>query len=201
LTDLLQPLGFDVVEAINGQDGLAQAIALQPDLIITDLLMPQMDGFALIQHLRQTPNLQDVKIIVSSASVFESDQNRSLAVGGDDFLSKPIQADELLCQLERHLGLVWIYQLSQSEQQATSDMATKGNSSSAKLTSPQPEVLQELMILARKGNFNAILKWADQLEAADTNFADFAHQLRQLARQFDEDAILNFLAQYEVEMA
>jgi len=138
LTALLQPLGFQVVEAVNGRDGLEKAIALSPDLIITDLLMPEMDGFALIQNLRQTPNLEDVKIIVSSASVFESDQNRSLAVGGDDFLSKPIQADELLRQLERHLGLVWIYQSSQCESEAASEVATKGNSPSAQLMPPKP---------------------------------------------------------------
>jgi|GEM_PF-5775477 len=55
------------------------------------------------------------------------------------------------------------------------------------------------MTLANRGNFNAIIKLADQLETADTNFSAFALQLRQLARQFDEDAILNFLAQYQVE--
>ncbi|MBD2249918.1 hybrid sensor histidine kinase/response regulator [Nostoc parmelioides] len=201
LNDLLQPLGFEIVEAVNGQDGLEQAIAISPDLIITDLLMPEMDGFTLIQNLRQIPQFENLKIIVSSASVFESDQHRSLAVGGDDFLSKPIQANELLRQLERHLNLVWIYQPSESENQAIPDVVTQNNSPSAQLITPPPEVLHELLTLAKKGNFNAIIKCADQLEAEDTNFATFAHQLRQLARQFDEDAILDFLTQYEVEMA
>ncbi|WP_414756215.1 ATP-binding protein [Anabaena sp. CCY 9910] len=201
LNDLLQPLGFEVMEAVNGQDGLEQAIAISPDLIITDLLMPEMDGFTLIQNLRQIPQFENIKIIVSSASVFESDQHRSLAVGGDDFLSKPIQANELLRQLERHLNLVWIYEPSESENQPISDLITQNNSLSAQLITPQAEVLQELMTLAKKGNFNAIIKCADQIEAEDTNFATFAHQLRQLARQFDEDAILDFLTKYEVEMA
>ncbi|MDZ8187517.1 MAG: ATP-binding protein [Nostoc sp. ChiSLP02] len=198
IVSLLQPLGFNVVEASNGKEGLAKAIALKPDLIITDLSMPEMDGFEFIQSLRRTPEIQDVKIIVSSASVFEIDQHRSLQAGGDEFLSKPVQADELLNQLERHLGLIWIYKQSQSEGQTTNNSAT-AYSRLESLIPPPSEVLQELVTLAGKGNFNAILKWADRLEATDTNFVTFANQLRQLARQFDEDLILSFLAQYEVE--
>lgn len=198
ITNLLQPLGFNVVEATNGQEGLAKAIALKPDLVITDLLMPEMDGFELIQRLRRTPDIQDIKIIVSSASVFETDRNRSLQAGGNDFLSKPVQADELLQQLERHLGLIWIYKQSESEKQITNNSATTDRQSDL-LIFPSPEVLRELIALANIGNFNAIFKWADRLEATDPTFATFANQLRQLARQFDEDVILSFLNQYEVE--
>jgi hypothetical protein len=199
ITNLLQPLGFNVVEATNGQEGLEKAIALKPDLVITDLLMPEMDGFELIQHLRHTPDIQDVKIIVSSASVFETDQHRSLEAGGNAFLSKPVQADELLHQLEFHLGLAWIYQQPQSEEQRINSSGKTRDSPSDKLTPPSPDVLQELVTLASKGNFNGILKLAEQLEETDTNLIPFAHQLRQLARQFDEDLVLNFLTQYEVE--
>ena len=198
ITDLLQPLGFNVVAATNGKEGLEKAIALKPDLVITDLLMPEMDGFELIQHLRHTPDIQDVKIIVSSASVFETNQQRSLEAGGDVFLSKPVQADELLHQLEYHLNLAWIYQQSQSESQRINYQATTRDSPSDKLTPPSPDVLREVVTLASKGNFNAILKWADKLEETDPNFAPFANQLRQLARQFDEDLIINFLTQYGV---
>ncbi|WP_265273981.1 hybrid sensor histidine kinase/response regulator [Nostoc sp. KVJ3] len=198
ITNLLQPLGFNVVEASNGKEGLEKAIALKPDLIVTDLLMPEMDGFELIEHLRKTPEIQDVLIIVSSASVFEADQHRSLQAGGNDFLSKPIQVDELLHQLERYLNLVWIYKQSQPDAEKAQE-GTTANSQSAQLTPPSGQVLQELVILASKGNFNAILKWADQLEETDITFAPFAKELRQLARQFDEDLILSFLTQYAVE--
>ncbi|WP_256874520.1 hybrid sensor histidine kinase/response regulator [Nostoc sp. C057] len=196
ITNLLQPLGFNVVEASNGKEGLEIAIALKPNLIITDLLMPEMDGFELIKHLRHTSEIQDVLIIVSSASVFEADQNRSLQAGGNAFLSKPIQVDELLHQLEQYLNLVWIYKQSQTD----GEKAKEATTATTQLTSPSPQVLQELTTLASKGNFNAILKWADQLEETDTNFAPFANELRQLARQFDEDLIINFLTKYAVEM-
>ncbi|BAY65503.1 multi-sensor hybrid histidine kinase [Calothrix brevissima NIES-22] len=195
ITNLLQPLGFNVVEANNGKEGLEKAIALQPNLIITDLLMPEMDGFELITHLRQTPEIQDVKIIVSSASVFEADQYRSLQAGGDEFLSKPVEADELLRQLASHLNLVWIYKQSPTEALKAKE-STTANSQSSQFTPPSTEILQELVTLATKGKFNAILKLADQLENTDINLTPFANELRQLARQFDEDLILNFLHQY-----
>ncbi|MEH2054535.1 hybrid sensor histidine kinase/response regulator [Nostoc sp.] len=198
ITNLLQPLGFNVVEASNGKEGLEIAIALKPDLIITDLLMPEMDGFELIKNLRHTPEIQHVKIIVSSASVFESDKHRSLQAGGNAFLTKPIQVDELLHQLEQYLNLVWIYKQSQPDKEKAQEAITT-NSQSTQLTPPSPQILQELVTLASKGNFNAILKWADQLEETDTTFAPFANELRQLARQFDEDLIINFLTKYAVE--
>ncbi|MCC5664089.1 response regulator [Nostoc sp. CHAB 5784] len=198
ITNLLQPLGFNVVEASNGKEGLEIAIALKPDLIITDLLMPEMDGFELIEHLRHTPEIKDVLIIVSSASVFEADKHRSLQAGGNAFLTKPIQVDELLHQLEQYLNLVWIYKQSQPDGEKAKE-ATTANSQSAQLTPPSPQVLQKLVTLASKGNFNAILKLADQLEETDTTFAPFANEIRQLARQFDEDLILNFLIQYAME--
>ncbi|MEA5599729.1 hybrid sensor histidine kinase/response regulator [Nostoc sp. UHCC 0252] len=195
ITDLLQPLGFNVVEASNGKEGLEIAIALKPDLIITDLLMPEMDGFELIKQLRHTPEIQDVLIIVSSASVFEADQHRSLQAGGNAFLTKPIHVDELLHIIEHYLNLVWIYKQSQPE----GEKAKEATTATAQLTPPSAQVLQELVTLATKGNFNAILKWADQLEETDTIFAPFANELRQLARQFDEDLILTFLTKYAVE--
>jgi signal transduction histidine kinase/DNA-binding NarL/FixJ family response regulator len=195
ITNLLQPLGFNVVEASNGKEGLEKAIALKPNLIVTDLLMPEMDGFELIKHLRHTPEIQDVLIIVSSASVFEADRNRSLQAGGNAFLSKPIQVDELLHQLEQYLNLVWIYKQSQPNAEKAKD----GTTATAQLILPSPQVLQELVILASRGNFNGIIKWADQLEETDTTFAPFANELRQLARQFDEDLIINFLTKYAVE--
>lgn len=197
ITNLLQPLGFNVVEASNGKEGLEIATALKPDLIITDLLMPEMDGFELIEHLRHTPEIKDVLIIVSSASVFEADKHRSLQAGGNAFLTKPIHVDELLDQLEKYLNLVWIYKQSQPDGEKAKEATA--NSQSAQLTPPSPQVLQELVTLASKGNFNAILKWADQLEETDITFAPFANEIRQLARQFDEDLILNFLTQYTIE--
>ncbi len=75
--------------------------------------MPEMDGFELIRRVRQSSILIEKLIIASSASVYEADQKKSLAIGSDAFLPKPIQAETLLEQLQQHLHLTWLYGASQ----------------------------------------------------------------------------------------
>jgi signal transduction histidine kinase/CheY-like chemotaxis protein/streptogramin lyase len=109
LVKQLAPLGFDVAEAKDGREGLAQAGKFSPKAIIVDLMLPHMDGLELIHRLRQQPTLKNKVIIVSSASTFEEDRRQSLAAGSDDFLSKPVKTEALLEMLRRHLGLEWAY--------------------------------------------------------------------------------------------
>jgi len=110
LVELLSPLGFEVAQATDGQDCLDQVLKVKPDVILLDMLMPVMDGFEATKRLRQLPNLKDVVIIATSASVFAYDQQQCLAAGCDAFVSKPVQAKELLEKLGQHLDLEWVYQ-------------------------------------------------------------------------------------------
>ena len=124
LVDLLVPLGFEVAQATDGQDSIEQALKTQPDVILLDLIMPGMDGFEATKRLRQLPTLRDIAIIATSASVFDDDQEKSLAAGCNGFISKPVQAEQLLAQLGRHLGLEWVYQESGKPSLNSSEMAT-----------------------------------------------------------------------------
>ncbi|MGQ4647597.1 PAS domain S-box protein [Lyngbya aestuarii] len=110
LVELLSPLGFEVAQATDGQDCLNQALKVKPDVILLDMLMPVMDGFEATRRLRQLPILQDVVVIATSASVFAYDQQQCLAAGCDAFISKPVQAKELLEKLGKHLELEWVYE-------------------------------------------------------------------------------------------
>ena len=110
IIDLLTPLGFLVEQANDGCEGLEKAISWLPDVIITDLIMPKMDGFELINQLRQSHDLKNKIIIASSASVYDADRARSLAIGSDSFLPKPIQVEKLFEQLQHHLNLTWLYE-------------------------------------------------------------------------------------------
>ena len=109
LASLLQPLGFEMVEASEGQAGLTRATESLPDLIITDLVMPGMDGWQFLRCLRQSATLREIPAIASSASVFETDRHQSLEAGADVFLPKPVDADRLLELLQVHLQLEWVY--------------------------------------------------------------------------------------------
>ncbi|OAD20967.1 two-component hybrid sensor and regulator, partial [Candidatus Thiomargarita nelsonii] len=107
---MLLPLGFEIMEAIHGGDALTQATAFQPDLILLDLLMPEMDGFEFMRHIRQIPLLKNVIIIGVSASTSKQKQQEALAASCDDFISKPVKMDRLLERLQIHLELEWIYE-------------------------------------------------------------------------------------------
>jgi signal transduction histidine kinase/FixJ family two-component response regulator len=124
LVNLLEPLGFQVSEAENGQAGLEKIRQSQPDLVITDLAMPVMDGFELLKQVRSAKDLQHQKIVVSSASVAEAYREMSLDAGGNDFLAKPVEVSELFNLLATHLELKWKYEITASNGSGSSTPTT-----------------------------------------------------------------------------
>ena len=121
LQDILEPLGFKIIVAKNGQQGLQLALDRQPDLILTDLFMPIKTGFSLIAELRQNDTFTQTPIIAISASTFEEVERHSRASGCNDFLEKPISDRKLLMLLGKHLNLEWIYRYSQTIQLHSQD--------------------------------------------------------------------------------
>ncbi|MEG4516716.1 MULTISPECIES: ATP-binding protein [unclassified Microcoleus] len=199
IVNLLKPIGFIVVEAVNGIEGLEQAGELMPDAIITDLAMPKMDGFELMRHLRESPELKDMVIIVSSASVFETDQYNSLDAGADAFLPKPVEASDLFGLLQRHLGLSWLYkQLVEVFPPPAKNIKRDSALSPAVAIVPPPlEAIEIFYDLIMKGNLKAIIKEAEHLKNLDANFIPFADQLCEFAQKFQEKQLKSFISQYK----
>ncbi|MDZ8104422.1 MAG: ATP-binding protein [Nostoc sp. DedQUE12a] len=196
IVNLLEPIGFEVAEASNGQEGLKQATILKPDVIITDLVMPVMHGFDLLKKLRQSSELKDVVAIASSASVFDTDLFKSLEAGANEFLPKPVQADTLLEYIRQHLQLEWVY-----EEKANSNLQrneTKSNSqiNSAEIIPPNAEVLAQFNNLAMKGDFDEVILIAEKLQGEDKNLVPFAEKLIQLAEACQVKQVQEFIAQY-----
>jgi CheY-like chemotaxis protein len=102
-------LGFEIVEACNGQDSVEKAQQYQPDLILMDLIMPEMDGFEATRQIKKYPQLKEVPIIAISASAFDFHQQQSQDAGCDDFIAKPFKTDVLMEKLHKYLNLKWIY--------------------------------------------------------------------------------------------
>ncbi|MEL7355984.1 MAG: ATP-binding protein [Cyanobacteria bacterium J06560_6] len=193
LVKLLEPLGFNMVEAVNGQEGLEKALQLVPDLIITDLAMPIMDGYELLRQLRNSTKLKNVLAIVSSASVLIIDQHKSIEAGGDDFLSKPVQFDELLQKLKNHLKLEWQYL---DRPPATEERAPTTSKQPQTLVPPPDDVLDRLFDLVQQGRLFEIAAVADEIEALDARYQPFAEALRPLAKQFQSDKIKALIQQF-----
>ncbi|NQE34701.1 PAS domain S-box protein [Microcoleus asticus] len=189
ISNLLSPIGFEVSEANDGQEGWEKILEVQPDLIVTDLLMPELDGFELIKRVRESENFKDIVIIVSSASVFETDQYRSLEAGGNTFIPKPVQATELLQKLQQYLDLEWVYEGNEDPLAIASD--------TNELIAPPATEMEMLYELALKGNFLEIVKQASLLEEIDPKYIPFAKILHQMAKDFQDEEILTFIQSYK----
>lgn len=105
--DLLEPLGFDVTLAASAQEAIALLDPVPPDLLLLDLRLPVMDGFALARMLRANPRFQDMRILAASASVFGHDHGEALEAGCDGFISKPFLPDDFFSRVGELLGLAW----------------------------------------------------------------------------------------------
>lgn len=188
LVNMLEPLGFEVIEASNGQEGLEIAQSIQPDMVITDLIMPVMDGFMLTQQIRQSKTLKSIPVLASSASVFSFNRQQSQAAGCDDFLAKPVQLSDLLEQLQHHLDLIWIY----CHDNDTTTLTTPGPEQRVTLIPPATE-LGILYKAAKAGFVIDIQAEAARLKQLDPAYAPFAHQILAFADEFETDAIAKLI--------
>ncbi|MBT9314849.1 PAS domain S-box protein [Leptothoe spongobia] len=183
LLNLLEPLGFSIIEAENGEIGLTKLQSCQPDLIITDLAMPVMDGFEFLQHIRSHPDLSHHQVIVSSASVSQADQQMALDQGGNKFLAKPIDASTLFKVISDCLDLEWIYDTpSETTTPETADIIV-----------PPHQDLETLLAFAQSGQAKALRESLEQLVAKDKAYTSFVAPMLKLAKQFQVEEIETLL--------
>ncbi len=173
LVELLQTVGFTVDQAENGQQALDQLEQTLPDLIITDLVMPMMDGFAFLKQVRSKPEWFDLPILVSSASVMNFDRAQSIKAGGTDFLNKPITASELFRLLQKHLVLEWVY----ADNTAPAAPALE-------IVPPPPEISNQLYELAKKGLVDALVEKITALAKAEPQYQGLAQKVQELVQSY-----------------
>ena len=96
--------GYEVVEAVDGQEALELATERTPDLMVLDVMMPRLDGYELTRRVREQDSLRSVPVILLTARSQESDVSRGFDVGADDYLKKPFNPDELVARVRAVLG-------------------------------------------------------------------------------------------------
>lgn len=94
---------YEIIESRDGKDGLEQARSRMPDLIVCDINMPQLDGFELLQELRKSENLSNIPLIFLTGQTSKEDLRKGMMLGAEDYLTKPVLADELLHVVEVRL--------------------------------------------------------------------------------------------------
>jgi CheY-like chemotaxis protein len=193
LVSLLEPLGFGLDTAQNGLEALLRAEEHRPDLVLMDLVMPEMNGLEAVTQMRENRNLDETRIIGASATATDNACKDAFIASCDDFVTKPIRIDLLLEKIGRQLAIEW--QTAPSVTEGSMYGRSPANSEE-QLVLPAPDEIEVLYELAMLGDMTKIEAWAKELETRDAVYWVFAGRLRELAGGFKAKAILALVEQY-----
>lgn len=102
----LEEEGFEIRLVTNGEDALAAALSFKPDLVVLDVMMPKVNGFDVLDILRNTPETANLKVIMLTALSQESDKERADSLGADDYLVKSqVVITDVVERIKHHLGM------------------------------------------------------------------------------------------------
>ncbi|MFA7009370.1 MAG: ATP-binding protein, partial [Elusimicrobiales bacterium] len=188
LDQLLDPAGFEVRQAVNGEEALRKFEAWRPQLILMDLQMPMMDGYEAIRRIRAGAGGREVKIIAVSASIFGETNRDAIRAGADELMLKPFRESELFEKIRVLLGAEYIY--LEEVPDAAAAAAETGTLSTGALAGLPRELISRLREAAINGDFNLLTELTGSVEAVDMSLAV---TLRSLAGKFDTQPILDLL--------
>ncbi|WP_353570164.1 PAS domain S-box protein [Candidatus Albibeggiatoa sp. nov. BB20] len=186
LAKMLSLLGFNTLEAKNGQQAVTMALAHKPALIFMDLVMPGVDGYSAFEQIQQ--HSLSIPVIAVSASAFTQDMQKTKQVGFVEFISKPINHEQLLNCLQQHLNLDWIYK-DTVQQDSISNSEAQFDISHSGLSSQQ---VQDLYDFANMGDVQGILDYLDKLDA-DKLMQSNLDKIRRLADDIECEKICELL--------
>lgn len=102
---ILAPLGHQITTAVNGSEALKKIESTTFDVLLLDIMMPDVDGFTITRHCRQDPRYRDIPILLITALSSKNDLIRGFEAGATDYVSKPFHATELLHRVKAHIQL------------------------------------------------------------------------------------------------
>ena len=186
IAEVLQALDFHCQEAADGKIALNIARHFQPDVIITDLMMPNLDGLAMTKQLRSRSEFQETIIIAAGGSLLDRDRQSSLDAGCDAFLRKPINLQDLLECLQQCLQLEWIT----NDPVARLSQSTTLNESDLEDGVPPEEVLSRLLTVAKIGDIEGIENEIKALQANSDRYHLFCDRVDRFLEDFNDAAIV-----------
>ncbi|MGF1494536.1 MAG: response regulator [Microcoleaceae cyanobacterium] len=187
LIKLLNPLGFELQEAENGQVAVERWEQWKPHLIWMDMRMPIMDGYAATQQIKSTIKGQAVAIIALTASVLEEERAVILSTGCDDFVRKPFKHSEIFVMLERHLGIEFIYEEFAAQ---TPDPNRSRTLTTQDIQSLPTPLVNQLGQGLKQGDLETIASTIAQIHNRNP---DLANTIKFYTDQFDFDRILDVI--------
>ncbi|TRW95260.1 ATP-binding protein [Candidatus Methylobacter oryzae] len=185
LRKLMESVGFEVFEAVNGQQGIKQFIHCQPHLIWMDRRMPIMDGITATQKIRALPGGDKVKIVAVTASVFTEQRQEFIDAGVEDIVGKPYRDAEIFACMTKHLGVRFVY-----DELAGQKTATEQELNGQHLKQLPEALLSELQQAAVSLDIEQSLAVIERIKTIDESLAEV---LAGRVNQFDFEAITKLL--------
>lgn len=187
LVNLLKDIGCETFSAINGKEGLQQAIAQKPDIIFTDIRMPELSGTDMLKALRNTYAKNELPVIAVSASSLEHERNFYLGEGFHEFIGKPYQFSDIYSALQNFAGVQFITTVNMTAPE-TSDEPERADWHNPADLAILYRQLETLKIALNTGDMNASKKL-------------FAQQSIQTLGKESYQKINNALRQYDLVLA
>ena len=190
LVQILEPLGLEIREATNGQEGVELWKTWEPHLIWMDMRMPVMDGYEATRQIKSHLRGQATVIIALTASAFEESRSVILAVGCDDFVRKPFREEVIFEKMSQHLGMRYVYAEAGQRAEPTGwkSRIENGDELNADCLLAMPnEWIGDLLQAAIQVDADLILQLIDQIPS---DHAVLAKGLSNLAQKFCFDEII-----------
>ncbi len=194
IVKLLTLIGFTVKEAVNGKEAISIWNEWQPNLILMDLRMPTMDGYAATREIKlrdlqkHSSPLNRTIIIALTANVFSEQRNAILQAGCDDFINKPFREEFLLEKIKQHLKVKYIYQDATSHNEDAHHPHTVSDAQVVKMLSKQPnEWIVQVYKVAASCSDNLIFDLLEQMPIPHIGLNNF---LQDLARSYNFEKIM-----------
>ena len=186
LVKLLQPFGFEVREAANGQEAVEQWQAWQPHVVFMDVRMPALNGIQATRQIKAAPRERQTTVIMLSASVTDDDRQESIAAGCDVFLNKPVRETEIFAALETHAGMRFVYE----EETAAPESALDDAALIVALAALPSDMRADLTQATERFNMSRMLEIIEQMRPAQPALA---RRLVALTEEFEYEALLDLL--------
>ncbi len=181
LAKMLTSFGFDVREAVNGEETLVIAGEWQPHLIFMDMFMPLLDGLETTKRIKATPQGEKTIIIMLTAHAFNDARDAVLTQGCDDFLRKPVRQGQIAGILKKHLGVQFV-----SETEPTDRAGQEKSTAERLLPAPPNEWKQSLLRAVLEAD---VLKMQTLIKEIEDAYPDLSKTLAEMLYHFDYDGI------------
>jgi len=192
LVKLLSPLGFDVREAVNGEEALSIWETWQPHLIYMDMRMPILNGLEVTRRIKATPQGKKTVIVMLTASAFEEDRAIALSQGCDDFIHKPVRENQIFESLQKYLGVQFIY-----------EPVVYKTAQLEKFDSANPAWARDLSTEWKEKMLHAVVeadvqKMQDLIDEIEAAFPDLSKALTDMVYRFDYVSIRALIAPNDI---